>query len=999
MATAPKRIRLKCHFLSDIRVVRLNNDTSFDSLVTRLNNDYGFPVALKYQDSEGDMIQLETQNDLDELLQETSTHSVKVFISESTISNSTPQSATRTPTNTEAGGSGGSAASGSGAAGSGPVNGRRSGPKAHKAKPTGKPSRAKDAKKNDIIDQALSSLARRGNGSSLASRGPGSHKMLQSPWRWQRGEILGQGAFGTVYLGLNLNSGELMAVKQLDSNEVTKKELMLLEHEVAMMRNLDHENITRYLGTDRTEDTLSIFLEYVPGGSIHSLLSRFGRFEETLTRTYTRQLLLGLEYLHRNGIAHRDIKGANILVANDGTVKLADFGASKSVGHKSLTATGIKGTPMWMAPEVIKQQKTVTGWKKADIWSVGCTVIEMITGKPPWSQYSNPVTAMYHIACENEIPTIPDIISPQGRAFLLMALRRDPDVRPDATSLLLNPFVAFVEQWCVRSKDMDILERPNTSGGLNSERDSRSRQRGRGPSRRGENRMYREAHSRQSSKPTSNAGSGPGSGNGSAAASGSVAGAGVESSILNSSNTIQASFRPDVSIDFSESVTDSELAAYMQSVAASSNVAGDFRFSPPDGLGTAPGSSGLNIEDSAVVHPDWEDSPDGLLTDGSYESRSPMAHDDDVIGRSSEQSIEESMEFDDSYEIDEFASSPQHDSPTNHVAPHAQHQHRGGSHQHHHEDPRHTPGRHGNALFPAGTGLDLEESHDSIDSALQSSTDEVRLTIAAVRQAQIDGVEPGRMRNGGARPFVGRRGDSGVKLSPMYGSQPAPLHGAMGTFSSQLATHGLRGMASHGQAVVLPPSAAHVAPVRAGTTQPQKKRDPVLAKLSEPTHARAQSSAGVLRPSKLVVGGRNYSNKSARHARLHTDIIGPGHHQRQMSPVSLDFKQKGSNLNVDSASGPSADRPTERTGSPAMHTAKTADSFASLQAVNRGGDGGGNGAGTVSTSAASPPDTPSRSSFSTDPRFSLMVGGSATGIRVQSRRANEIRKATFYEHR
>jgi serine/threonine protein kinase len=123
------------------------------------------------------------------------------------------------------------------------------------------------------------------------------------------------------------------------------------------------------------------------------------------------------------------LKGANVLVANDGTVKLADFGASKSVGHKSLTATGIKGTPMWMAPEVIKQQQTVTGWKKADIWSVGCTVIEMVTGRPPWSQYSNPVTAMYHIACEDEIPTIPDVLSAQGEQFLLAALRRDPDVR------------------------------------------------------------------------------------------------------------------------------------------------------------------------------------------------------------------------------------------------------------------------------------------------------------------------------------------------------------------------------------------------------------------------------------------------------------------------------------------------------------------------------------------------------------------------------------------
>jgi len=285
-----RRIRLKCHYQSDIRVVRLNEDTSFGDLVSRLNDDYGFAVTLKYQDSDGDMIQLETQNDLDELLEETSTQSIKVFISEASQSN--------TPVRSNVNNSGGSSGS-------------------HRKLHKGLVSKVSvlssaDVKKKDIIDQAMTNLARRKSKTQLLQQSANKRQnMLQSKWRWQRGEILGQGAFGTVYLGLNLNSGELMAVKQLDSNEVTKKQIMSLEHEIAMMRNLDHENITRYLGTDRTEDTLSIFLEYVPGGSIHSLLERFGSFEETVTRTYTRQLLLGLEYLHRNGIAHRDIKVHN----------------------------------------------------------------------------------------------------------------------------------------------------------------------------------------------------------------------------------------------------------------------------------------------------------------------------------------------------------------------------------------------------------------------------------------------------------------------------------------------------------------------------------------------------------------------------------------------------------------------------------------------------------------------------------------------------------------
>lgn len=128
----------------------------------------------------------------------------------------------------------------------------------------------------------------------------------------------------------------------MDTNVLSKKEMAALENEVNMMRGLYHENIVRYLGTERTDETLSIFMEYVPGGSIRQLLDKFGPFEEAVVRVYTRQLLLGLEVLHRNGIAHRDIKGANVLVANDGTVKLADFGASKQLGNVTASHTGVK---------------------------------------------------------------------------------------------------------------------------------------------------------------------------------------------------------------------------------------------------------------------------------------------------------------------------------------------------------------------------------------------------------------------------------------------------------------------------------------------------------------------------------------------------------------------------------------------------------------------------------------------------------------------------------
>jgi serine/threonine protein kinase len=155
--------------------------------------------------------------------------------------------------------------------------------------------------------------------------------------RWRKGELIGCGAFGRVYMGMNLDSGELLAIKQVliapssASKEKTQGHIRELEEEVQLLKNLSHPNIVRYLGTVRESDSLNILMEFVPGGSISSLLEKFGSFPEPVIIMYTKQLLLGLEYLHNNGIMHRDIKGANILVDNKGCIRLADFGASKKV--------------------------------------------------------------------------------------------------------------------------------------------------------------------------------------------------------------------------------------------------------------------------------------------------------------------------------------------------------------------------------------------------------------------------------------------------------------------------------------------------------------------------------------------------------------------------------------------------------------------------------------------------------------------------------------------
>nr|XP_029491431.1 mitogen-activated protein kinase kinase kinase 19 isoform X1 [Oncorhynchus nerka] len=275
----------------------------------------------------------------------------------------------------------------------------------------------------------------------------GSGLVVDDAITWRKGEVLGRGAYGTVYCGLT-NQGQLIAVKQvaLDASdlETADKEYNRLQEEVDLLKNLHHDNIVGFLGTSLRDHMVSIFMEYVPGGSIASVLHRFGPLPERVLALYTRQILEGVSYLHLNRVIHRDLKGNNVMLMPTGVVKLIDFGCARRLrclthtySHSDLLKS-VHGTPYWMAPEVINE----TGHgRKSDIWSVGCTVFEMATGKPPLSHMDKMAALFYIGARRGLMPSLPDRFSEDARDFVQVCLTNDQKQRPSAEQLLDHPFI------------------------------------------------------------------------------------------------------------------------------------------------------------------------------------------------------------------------------------------------------------------------------------------------------------------------------------------------------------------------------------------------------------------------------------------------------------------------------------------------------------------------------------------------------------------------------
>jgi len=250
-------------------------------------------------------------------------------------------------------------------------------------------------------------------------------------------EEIGKGSQATVWKGTI--DGRHVALKQVDlsgardRNEVRNA----IKYEVDMMRKFNHKNIIRYFGSffsKRTQE-LNIITELIPGGSLTRWIHTFGRFSETLAAHVIHQTLNGLLFLHSHLILHRDLKPDNLLVDVDGTIKLVDFGIAVQMCDELSYRMSSVGTPWYTAPEVINGEEYSF---PCDVWSLGCTLIELLTGKPPF-HHLNAVEALF--AMTEEMPSVPADASSHCRDFLGTIFVREWKNRATAASLLQHPYL------------------------------------------------------------------------------------------------------------------------------------------------------------------------------------------------------------------------------------------------------------------------------------------------------------------------------------------------------------------------------------------------------------------------------------------------------------------------------------------------------------------------------------------------------------------------------
>uniref|UniRef100_A0A7S4I5Y8 Protein kinase domain-containing protein n=1 Tax=Vannella robusta TaxID=1487602 RepID=A0A7S4I5Y8_9EUKA len=286
--------------------------------------------------------------------------------------------------------------------------------------------------------------------STAATKRHGGKQAIQVG-QYQLGQKLGKGAFGVVFKALDIKTGQFVAVKRIDKEKVDAKSMM---KEINFLKTFNHPNIVSYVNLIQTDKYMHLILEFVDSGSLAQVLAGYGFFPESLAAIYTVQVLEGLAYLHEKDVIHRDIKGGNILITRDGSIKLADFGIA-TVASSNPRHSLVEGSPYWMAPEAIEMSAAPN--TKSDIWSLGCTLIELITGVPPYFEMTS-VSACFKMVSE-ERPPLPQDISKELEDFLICCFRRPVDTRPDARELMSHPWITKHVQSSKTTGDVEQVRR------------------------------------------------------------------------------------------------------------------------------------------------------------------------------------------------------------------------------------------------------------------------------------------------------------------------------------------------------------------------------------------------------------------------------------------------------------------------------------------------------------------------------------------------------------